>query len=141
MKYWIGVVSREHVKIGEKGGFCQLNHGKSAPIKRLAPDDWLIYYSPKTKLHEGDALKAFTAIGKILNREPYVVEMSECFMPTRRDVDYAACSEASIHPLLDKLSFSKDNKSWGMIMRRGFFEITKEDFNTIASKMNNSLVQ
>ncbi len=141
MKYWIGVVSRQHVKIGEKGGFCQLNHGKAAPMRRLSPDDWLIYYSPKTELQGGEPLREFTAIGQILDRAPYIVEMSECFMPTRRDVNYATCSETPIHPLLEKLSFSKENKSWGMIMRRGFFEITKEDFNIIASKMNSQLVQ
>jgi hypothetical protein len=141
MKYWIGVVSREHVKIGEKGGFCQLNHGKAAPMRRLSPDDWLIYYSPKTKLHGGEPLRKFTAIGQVLDREPYIVEMSECFMPTRRDVNYTKCSEAPIHPLLGNLSFSENNKSWGMVMRRGFFEITKEDFNIIASEMNDLLVQ
>jgi hypothetical protein len=77
MKYWIGVVSREHVKIGVAGGFCQLNHGKAAPIRRLTPEDWLIYYSPKTKLREGEPIKAFTAIGKIKGGEPYAVEMKK----------------------------------------------------------------
>ena len=31
-RYWIGVVSREHVMLGVKGGFIQLNHGKRAPL-------------------------------------------------------------------------------------------------------------
>ena len=38
-RYWIGVASRDHVMKGVAGGFCQLGHGKSAPVKRLAPGD------------------------------------------------------------------------------------------------------
>jgi len=34
-RFWIGVVSEEHVKIGEKDGFAQLCHGKYAPLKRM----------------------------------------------------------------------------------------------------------
>lgn len=45
-KYWIGVASREHVKQGEKEGIAQVCHGKGAPLKRMKPRDWIIYYSP-----------------------------------------------------------------------------------------------
>jgi hypothetical protein len=34
-KYWIGVASRNHVRMGMAGGFCQLCHGKAAPMRRL----------------------------------------------------------------------------------------------------------
>ncbi|WP_275249374.1 hypothetical protein [Vandammella animalimorsus] len=33
MKYWLGVVSREHVQRGVAGDFCQLCHGKAAPLR------------------------------------------------------------------------------------------------------------
>jgi hypothetical protein len=45
-RYWIGVVSESHVKLGVEGGFAQLCHGKSAPLRRMREGDWLIYYSP-----------------------------------------------------------------------------------------------
>ena len=34
-KYWIGTVSREHVRIGVEGGFCQVCHGKKGPLARM----------------------------------------------------------------------------------------------------------
>ena len=34
-RFWIGVASRDHVNIGVKGGFIQLNHGKQAAVRRL----------------------------------------------------------------------------------------------------------
>ena len=33
-RFWIGVASRDHVNVGVKGGFIQLNHGKQAPLRR-----------------------------------------------------------------------------------------------------------
>nr|MCH9703347.1 EVE domain-containing protein [Chlamydiota bacterium] len=43
MKYWIGVASHEHVKRGEADGFCQVCHGKGAPLRRMKPGDLLVY--------------------------------------------------------------------------------------------------
>jgi hypothetical protein len=30
-RYWVGVVSRDHVRRAIDGGFCQANHGEEAP--------------------------------------------------------------------------------------------------------------
>ena len=49
-RFWIGVVSENHVKIGVKGGFCQVCHGKGAPLRRMNKGDYLLYYSPKIDL-------------------------------------------------------------------------------------------
>ena len=34
-RFWIGVVSKEHVPRGVEGGFCQVCHGKKAPLNRM----------------------------------------------------------------------------------------------------------
>lgn len=34
-KFWVGVVSKEHVQRGVKGGFCQVCHGKKGPLNRM----------------------------------------------------------------------------------------------------------
>lgn len=81
-RFWIGVVSEEHVKIGEKDGFAQLCHGKHAPLKRMNAGDWLIYYSPKTKYPDGNPLQAFTAIGMVKSGNVYQVQMAPEFFPT-----------------------------------------------------------
>lgn len=134
-RYWIGVVSREHVKTGEAGGFCQLCHGKDAPVRRMLPGDWLIYYSPREKMRGGEPVQAFTAIGEIKPGEPYAHDMGNGFMPTRRDVAYHSAREAPIRPMLNDLSFTANQRNWGMIFRRGVVEIPLEDFNIIATAM------
>ncbi|MCU4670958.1 EVE domain-containing protein, partial [Bacillus paralicheniformis] len=59
-RYWIGVASRDHVLKGVSGGFAQLCHGKEAPLKRMNPDDWIIYYSPKQNLKDDAPYQKFT---------------------------------------------------------------------------------
>jgi hypothetical protein len=133
-RHWIGVASRDHVIRGVAGGFCQLGHGKAGPVKRLAPGDWIAYYSPRTALDGGEPVQAFTAIGQIRPGEPYEADV-EGFRPIRRDVEYLKASEAPIRPLLERLSFTRAAPSWGYAFRRGSFAVSAGDFLEIAEAM------
>ncbi len=135
MKYWVGVASLYHVRGGVAGGFCQLGHGKHAPVKRLSPGDRIIYYSPKTEMGAGEAVQAFTAIGEVLPGEVYEGNMGGNFMPARRDVNFYKAADAPIRPLLERLSFTQGRSSWGYAFRRGVFQITEEDYAIIAAAM------
>ncbi|MFC2613183.1 MAG: EVE domain-containing protein [Eikenella corrodens] len=101
MKYWIGTVSKEHVLRGVAGGFCQVCHGKAAPLNRMQRGDWLLYYSPKIRLDGHDKLQSFTALGQITDDQAYPFQMSASFIPFRRNVAYAEirreCPIAVIH--------------------------------------------
>ncbi len=135
MKYWIGVVSRVHVLVGVKARIAQIGHGKRPGLARMHQGDWLIYYSPRVSLESDTKLQAFTAIGQIADNEIYQVEMSKTFKPYRRNVNYLACHEAPIAPLIERLSFIKNKKQWGSIFRYGLVEIPKKDFETIKDAM------
>lgn len=137
MKFWIGVASQEHVKIGESGGFCQLCHGKSAPLKRMKNGDFIVYYSSKKRMNDKEAYQKFTAIGQIKNDLVYQVEMFEGFFPYRKDVDFFESSEYPIIPLINELTFILNKKQWGYPFRYGHLEISKNDFLLIASCMLN----
>ncbi len=134
-RYWISVVSASHVKRGVQGGFAQLCHGKSAPLRRMRPNDWLIYYSPRTDMDTGEALRAFTAIGQVADDRVYEYRMSESFVPFRRNIRYIPSREVKIAAILDKLGFTRGNRNWGYAFRFGHFEISREDFLTIAGAM------
>lgn len=134
-RYWIGVASYEHVKKGVEGNFAQVCHGKQGPLKRMSGGDWIIYYSPTKKFGEALPHRKFTAIGKVLVGEPYLFKMSESFIPWRRNVEFVSAKEVEIEPLLDKLSFTANKRSWGFIFRRGFFEINESDFKLIETAM------
>jgi hypothetical protein len=132
MKFWIGVASRDHVAIGRAGGFCQLNHGKEAPLRRLSGGDRIVFYSPRTAMKAGEPLQAFTAIGEVLPRPAYRADMGNGFHPFRRDVAFLSMRETPIRPLLQDLSFTRGRPSWGYAFRRGYFEISLDDYAVIA---------
>lgn len=64
----------------------QVCHGRSAPLKRIAPGDQVIYHSPTETFGGKDRLQAFTAIGPVEETAPYQVEMRPCFHPCCRNV-------------------------------------------------------
>lgn len=134
-RYRIGVASREHVHLGVAGGFAQVCHGKPGPLSRMSEGDWLIYYSPTLRFGFKEPCRSFTAIGRVMPGDPYSFAMSEDFVPWRRNVRYLAPEETPVEPLLEMLTFIKDKKRWGSPFRRGCFEISAEDFRTIAKAM------
>lgn len=135
-RYWVGVASQDHVLKGVREGFCQLCHGKSNPLKRLHPNDWIVYYSPRTAMTYGEPLQAFIAIGQVLEGESYSFNMGNGFVPYRRDVQFFPAQETPIRSLLDQLSFIKNKQSWGYVFRFGLLEIPESDFQAIAVAMN-----
>ncbi len=132
--FWIGVVSRSHVRLGVKDGFIQINHGKKAPLSRMRAGDGLVRYSPRTDYPDGERLQHFTAIGTIAIGEVYQVEMSADFKPWRVDVAFMQCREAPIRPLIEQLSFIKDKTHWGAAFRFGLVKVPP-DFELIATSM------
>ena len=76
MTNWINTVSRDHVQRGVRGRFTQANHGKPHALRRMARGDWIVFYSPRTSHPDGDSLQAFTAIGQVVDDEPYQAELS-----------------------------------------------------------------
>jgi DNA-binding MarR family transcriptional regulator/predicted RNA-binding protein len=133
--YWVSTISRDHVRLSVEGGFTQAGHGKATGVKRLKADDWLVYYSPKTSLQNGEPLQAFTAIGRVLDEELYQMEQAPGFTPWRRNIEFVKGIEAPIRPLIDQLSFIKDKRRWGYMFRAGLFKIPQEDFAVISRAM------
>lgn len=131
-RHWIGIVSREHVLRGVADGFAMLNHGKRAPVARLSPGDWLVYYSPKTAI-DGAPLQTFTALGRVRDRPPYAAQMTATMTGFRRDIDWEPAREVPISLLKNRLAFTQGN--WGMLARRGLFEIAEADFDLIRAAM------
>lgn len=131
-RYWVAVVSANHVAVGMAEGFCQACHGKAAPLKRMEQGDYLLYYSPKTDLHGGEKLQAFTAAGKMIDERVYQFEMSPDFIPYRRDVFYyrpvkpCPIEYARLHP---------EWKGYASQLRYGFFEVSKDFYLYIFNEM------
>jgi EVE domain len=121
--FWIGVASREHVLRAVKGGFCQLSHGKEAPVRLLHQGDVIIFYSPRERMGDAAPLQAFTALGEVTDEAAFPAKQTEGFHPYRRKVRYYDTETAEIRSLLFSLSFTRDRDHWSSSFRRGSFKI------------------
>ena len=139
MTYRINTVSADHVQRGVAGGFTQANHGKPDMLRKMSRDDWVIFYSPKTAFEKGEPLQAFTAIGRIVDDEPYQAQVSPKFHPWRRNMEFLPCTATPIRPMLSRLQFIADPQRWGYKFRFGVFRIDEADFDLIRSAMTQSL--
>ncbi len=135
MVNWINTISREHVLLGVEGGFTQANHGRLTGVRQLSRGDWIVFYSPRNSYPKGAPVQAFTALGQVVDDEPYQVEATADFHPYRRLVEFVDCVEAPIRPLIDGLDFIEDKTHWGYRFRFGLFSISDHDFALIRSAM------
>ena len=85
--YWISVASKDHVERAVGGGFTELNHGKAAPLERMRAGDGFVFYSPRIAHPGGEALQAFTAIGRVRSGTVYQATLAADVRPFRIDVD------------------------------------------------------
>ncbi|MGL6235820.1 MAG: EVE domain-containing protein [Segniliparus sp.] len=139
MKYWLGVVSHEHVRRGVELGIAQANHGKRHLLARMRPGDWLVYYSARERIRDGAQVHAFTAIGRICDDELWEaaepINNGGCFRPWRRRAEYIRmASTAPLAGLRDRLDLTAD-QHWGMRLRRGLIELGEHDFQLIHDAM------
>jgi hypothetical protein len=139
MRYWVNAISRDHVLLGVQGGFTQAEHGRATRLKTLAKGDFIVFYSPRTAYPDGEPLQAFTALGSISDDEPYQVQMRADFHPWRRAVEFRKCTETAIQPLPEDLEFIPHKKHWGYPFRRGLFEVSRADFERLATAMHVTL--
>ncbi|WP_067687732.1 EVE domain-containing protein [Nocardia jejuensis] len=135
-RYWLAVVSRDHVQRGVELGIAQVNHGKRAPVERMSAGDGFVYYSPRTGMREGEPIKAFTALGSIDDRPVWQAEdQGGCFRPWRRAVTYdPTARQTPIDDLRGDLDLTS-TPNWGIVLRRGLVELTAHDFEVISRAM------
>jgi hypothetical protein len=139
MGYWINTVSRDHVLLGMDGGYTQANHGRPHALRRLRNGDLIAFYSPRTTYPDGEPLRQFTALARVIDDEPYQARMTPDFHPWRRLVEPIESHEAPVAPLIKDLTFIRDKGRWGFVFRRGMFEIGEDDFRRIARAMGTTL--
>lgn len=123
-------------------GMAQVSEGARALLEEMNESDGLVYYSPRDT-YEGEALREFTAIGRIAPGPAFQTGPAfppgpgySAYNPWRRRTDYDPDAVAtSIRPLLSILDFSRGNPDWGYQLRRGLIEISRHDFELIRQQM------
>ena len=118
---WVIVAAREHARRGADSGFVMANHGKRAPLERMAVGDRVLIYSPRTAYPDGEPLKAVTFAGTVTGDAP---EPSEVIPGGfRRRAELAEIEPIPLERIKDHLPTSR--------IRFGFFELPADDADVI----------
>ena len=135
--HWIGVASHDHVLGAVQGGFCQLGHGKEALVRRLKAGDLIVFYSPRELMGSGPVLLGFhRGPDASLTDLPTKLSSLRAFVHIAAGQKFFKSRQAPVWPLLQELTFTQGNESWGLAFRRGAFRITADDFKRIAEAMS-----
>lgn len=136
IRFWLGVAQRDRVLRSVHMGMAQVSEGARSVLESMNESDGLVYYSPRATF-EGEALREFTAIGRIAPGPAFQAgEGYSAYNPWRRRTDYDTDAVAtSIRPLLPVLEFTRGNADWGYQLRRGLIEISRHDFDLIRQQM------
>jgi hypothetical protein len=135
MPGWIAVACKDHAMRGIAGGFVQVNHGKLAPLRRMAPGELVAVYAPSRAMGKADGLQSFVALGRLRPGAPYQGDMGGGFLPYRRDVDWFEAQDAPIRPLLGHLALTAGKVHWGAPFRFGLLRVEDADMVLIAAAM------
>ena len=131
---WLGVVSAEHVRRGVALGIAQIGHGKRTGLARMRAGDRLIYYSPRERLVDAAPLKAFTAIGTVVDDVIWQADEGD-FKPFRRKVDYdQKARTVLLAEVQDDLELTRA-PGWGVQLRRGLLPLSLDDADLLARRM------
>jgi hypothetical protein len=130
---WLGVVSADHVARGLELGIAQIGHGSRAALRRMHAGDLLVYYSPRQTLG-GASLRAFTAVGRVVDDELWQADEAG-FRPWRRRVDYdAGATTVLLADLQRDLELCRD-PHWGYQLRRGLVQLSDHDAGLLLEAM------
>ena len=132
--YWINTVSRGHVQRGVAGGFTQANHGKPHMLRRMARDDWIVFYSPKTDYPT--ARRCRRSPRSAGRRRRGVPGGPRPRVPAVAAPGRVPAVRRDTHPAtLEDLDFIENKARWGYRFRFGVFKIDDHDFNVIRTAM------
>lgn len=139
MKYWISVISKDHVLSGLAAGFTQAHGDKAAQLDLLGEGDLVFFYSPGTLFRHGEILQAFTGVARVTDNKAYEVKGSPNGPALRRNVTAVPSAEVAAAALAPALEFITDKADWATALRRGLIEIGEADARRLATAMGAAL--
>lgn len=140
-RFWINTLSLERVRDGLAGGHTEVDNGGDARLRLLGRGDAIAFYSPRVTSDRGvreRPLQQFTAVGEVVDDEPYRREGAPPPARWRRQVAFEEVGAVPVRALLPMLGFVAEEQRWGLPFRRGLVEVTAGDFGVIAGALRDA---
>lgn len=133
--YWLKSAALEHVHIVRDKGYTQVNMGPKEPLEKMNCGDWILYYSPTIYFEqENTPCQKFTGISCLTDQHIYPQDPKNP-VRWRRNVEYFHCIPHHAEQFHQHVDFLKQHKNWTDAFTSPVFEISQNDFLTIAHKI------
>jgi len=133
--YWVTNAAQEHVDIVRQKGYTQVNMGPKGPLETMNQGDWIVYYSPTILFERPDTpYHKFTAISCLIDNNIYPQDPDNP-VRWRRNAEYFDCIPHHVKEFHQYVEFLKQYENWLDAFFQPIFEISKNDFVTIATKI------
>ena len=141
MTAWLAIIPFEIARSERDGGYAQLGHGMYAVVSSLKKDDWIVYYSPRERLGDGDSVEALTAIGRVMSKWPYKVRRPTAISVYRVKVNVIEeARQVLFAPSANQLQLiQRYELIWKLVVRGGLHEISIANLRIIAKAMRAKL--
>ncbi|CAG7844248.1 hypothetical protein USB125703_00474 [Pseudoclavibacter triregionum] len=131
IRAWLVVQPLDRARTMVEGGYIQAPWGVPEPVQAMGEADGVVIYSPRESNPDGEPLRSVVAAGRVLPGEAYQAG-DRGSSPWRRDVEWMPEARiAPIRPLRDLLDLTRRNRYWGELLRPGWLELSRRDFEVL----------
>lgn len=133
--YWLTTAAQEHVNIVKEKGYTQVNMGPKEPLEKMSQGDWILYYSPIILFEQPDTTcEQFTSISRLTDDHIYPQDPSNPIR-WRRNAQHYDCIPQHASQFHQHVDFLKQYENWLDAFHHSVFQISQNDFITIAKKI------
>ncbi|MFW9888965.1 MAG: EVE domain-containing protein [Candidatus Thorarchaeota archaeon] len=149
-KYWIHAINAPNWTIETKRGRYLFGMSKrwKGLFKKLQENDIIVFYILVTGHPRDPRAKKVPGIFRVVSQPYYdtTPEWPDGVYPHRAKLEPILVTESSnemlpIKPLVSQLSFIKNEKTWGRVFQTALVPISKQDFQLLRNKLEESITK
>ena len=144
-RYWILCMSEDNYIVAKEHRLIGMSERAGKAIHHIGLGDMITFYinrktvdsAPNDPVAKVQQFRGMARVsGEAFESDDVIwhVRHSEIF-PYRRAVEFLSDAKAEVRPLIEKLSFVTNTMYWALPLRKGYVEITPNDFETIQAAM------
>ena len=137
VNHWIVSVTLDNLRIALRERVIGFVESKRSRVKAFQLGDLIIFYVPRESLAYYKRIGKFIGLAEIKGEsyESHTPIWKNGLFPQRIAIEPLSERSCEIAPLIERLGFIKNKRSWGITFLGGILRIPQTDFETIRESM------
>lgn len=129
-RYFLFTGPLNHLFHFEKRGYVQQNYNHKKRLQELSEGDYVVLYASNIDNISKKPYRKFMAVGRVIDPKIYTATVKgQKFY--RMKVKFLKFTPVLLSTKINKLSFLRNKKYYGLYLISGFRELSKRDFDVI----------